>query len=36
MSDLGELIAVAILGGSLIFLAFRWAFLADDDFGEPE
>jgi hypothetical protein len=33
MSDLEELVAVAILGGSLILLAFRRAFLADDDFG---
>ena len=35
MSDLGELIAVAVMVWILIYLAFRWAFLADD-VGEPE
>ena len=36
MSDLGELIAVAVMVWMLIYLAFRWAFLADDDFGDPK
>jgi hypothetical protein len=34
MSDLLEAVAAALIAWALVYLAFRWAFMVDDDFGD--